>query len=133
MSNKGTRFYDIYDFRGTLAVTEFSFGELLAVNAFSMIVVFVIIALLAAFFPFLMLFFYIIFLLFGNYEQNLKDRAYTTLFGAIGFLYFLVDYHFGWLGWYFVYHFFGAEAVDKLLFINIQAAQKASINTSCQF
>mgnify|MGYP007032569619 CR=1 FL=1 len=118
MSNKGTRFFDVFNFMGTTAVTEFSLGELLAVNAFSTIVMFVIIALLAAFFPFLMLFFYIIFLLIPNYKENFIDRVRLNALGAIGYLYFLVDFHYGWLGWSFVHQIFGLEAANKIFFVN---------------
>ncbi len=118
MSKSGIKFYDIFNFGGTIAVMEFSLGELLAVNAFSYFVTFLIMALLAAFFPFLMLLFYIIFLLLGNWEKNLIERAQTNLLGAVGYIYFMIDYHYGFIGWSFVYHIFGKEALDKLCFLN---------------
>lgn len=118
MSKDGLRFYQIFNFGGTVGVNEFSLGELLAVNGATMVFMIIIIGLLAAFFPFLMLFFYFIFLLFGNFEQNLIDRAQTNLAAIIGYIYFMIDYHYGFIGWSFVYHMFGKDGVDTLCHIN---------------
>lgn len=116
--NNGLRFYQIFNFGGLIGVNEFSFGELIAVNGITLVVMFVLVGLLAAFFPFLMLFFYFIFLLFGNWEQNLIDRARTNLAAIIGYIYFMFDYHYGFIGWSFVYSLFGKEGVDNLCHIN---------------
>jgi hypothetical protein len=118
MGNNGLRFYQIFKFGGTIGVNEFTFGELIAVNGFSMIIILILVGLLAAFFPFLMLLFYVIFLLMGNWEQNLIDRARTNLLAIIGYVYFMFDYHYGFIGWSFVYELFGKDAVDKLCHIN---------------
>ena len=63
MSKGGTKFYDVHSFMGTIGVTEFSFAELIAVNGLGVIVMFILMGLLAAFFPLLLLIFYILFLL----------------------------------------------------------------------
>jgi hypothetical protein len=118
MSKGGTKFYDVHSFMGTIGVTEFSFAELIAVNGLGVIIMFILMGLLAAFFPLLMLIFYILFLLIGNWYENDLDRSRTNLAAVIGYIYFMVDYHYGFIGWKFVHSFFGKEGVDELCYLN---------------
>lgn len=116
--NDGLRFYQVFNFGGMIGVNEFTFGELVAVNGISMVVMIVLVGLLAALFPFLMLAFYLIFLLMGNWEQNLIDRARCNLGGIIGYIYFMFDYHFGFIGWSFMHTFIGTDGMNTLCYVN---------------
>ena len=118
MENNGLRFYQIFSFGGTIGVNSLSFGELIAVNLATFMVMLVILGVIASLFPILMLIAYGFLTLAGNWEQMQLDRFRTNILSIIGYVYFMFDYHFGLIGWSFFHTFYGAEFVDNFCYLN---------------
>jgi hypothetical protein len=118
MENNGMKFYQIFGFGGTIAVNGLTFSELIMVNFGTLIVMILLLGVLASIFPILMLFAYAMMVMGGNWEQMQLDRVRVNIFALVGYVYFMFDYHFGFVGWVFFHTMFGAEFVDKLCYIN---------------
>jgi hypothetical protein len=118
MGNDGVKFYQVFGFGGTIGVTSLTFSELLMVNGGTLIVMILLLGVLASIFPILMLLMYTILILSGNWEQNQINRVRVNIFAIIGYIYFMIDYHFGFIGWGFFYIMFGPEFIDKLCYVN---------------
>ncbi len=112
------KFYQIFGFGGTIAVNGLTFSELIMVNFGTLIVMILLLGVLASIFPILMLFAYAMMVMGGNWEQMQLDRVRVNIFALVGYVYFMFDYHFGFVGWVFFHTMFGAEFVDKLCYIN---------------
>jgi hypothetical protein len=118
MENDGIKFYQVFGFGGTIGVNKLTFSDLIMVKGGTLIVMILLLGVLASIFPIIMLFVYAFLLLFGNWEQMQLDRVRVNIFAIAGYVYFMIDYHFGFVGWLFFYKMFGAEFVDKLCYIN---------------
>jgi hypothetical protein len=118
MGNDGVKFYQVFKFGGTIGVNSLTFSELLMVNGGTLIVMMLLLGVLAFIFPILMLLMYTILILSGNWEQNQINRVRVNIFAIIGYIYFMIDYHFGFIGWGSFYIMFGAEFIDKLCYVN---------------
>lgn len=118
MGNDGIKFYQVFGFGGTIAVNGLSFSELIMVNFGTLIVMVLLLGVLASIFPIIMLLAYAILVMAGNWEQMQLDRVRVNIFAIIGYIYFMIDYHFGFVGWMFFYTTFGPGFVDKLCYIN---------------
>ena len=118
MENNGMKFYQVFGFGGTIAVNGLTFSELIMVNFGTLIVMILLLGVLASIFPILMLFAYAMVVMAGNWEQMQLDRVRVNIFALVGYVYFMFDYHFGFVGWIFFHTMFGAEFVDKLCYIN---------------
>jgi hypothetical protein len=118
MENNGLRFYQIFNFGGTIGVNGLSFGELIAANFISFIVMIILLGLLAALFPIIMLLAYGLLVLAGNWEQMQIDRIRVNILSMVGYVYFMIDYHYGFIGWRVLNTFAGSEFVDKFCYIN---------------
>jgi len=118
MENNGMKFYQIFGFGGTIAVNGLTFSELIMVNFGTLIVMILLLGVLAYIFPILMLFAYAMMVMGGNWEQMQLDRVRVNIFALVGYVYFMFDYHFGFVGWVFFHTMFGAEFVDKLCYVN---------------
>jgi hypothetical protein len=118
MENNGLRFYQIFNFGGAIGVNSLSFGELIFANLASFVVILVILSLIATLFPIIMLIAYAVLLIAGNWEEMQLDRVRAIILSMVGYVYFMVDYHFGLIGWSFFHTFYGAEFVDKLCYFN---------------
>ena len=112
------KFYQIFGFGGTIAVNGLTFSELIMVNFGTLIVMILLLGVLASIFPILMLFAYAMMVMGGNWEQMQLDRVRVNIFALVGYVYFMFDYHFGFVGWVFFHTMFGAEFVDKLCYVN---------------
>ena len=118
MDNNGLRFYQIFNFGGAIGVNGLSFGELIAANFLSFIVIIILFGLLAALFPIIMLLVYGLLIIAGNWEQMQIDRLRVNLVSMIGYVYFMIDYHYGFIGWRVFNTFTGSEFVDKFCYLN---------------
>lgn len=118
MDNNGFKFYQIFGFGGTVAVNGLSFSDLIMVNFGTLIVMILLFGLLAFLFPLLMLFMYIILLLVDNWEETQLNRVRVNILAIIGYIYFMIDYHFGFVGWIFFYTMCGPGFVEKLCYVN---------------
>jgi hypothetical protein len=119
MSEKNeTKFYQVFKFGDFIGVASYSFSEVLMLNFASIVISLGIYALLAYLLPILMFFVYGLFVLLGNWEGMKVDRVRINIFSLIGYIYFLIDYHFGFVGWAVTFNYFGKEAVDQFCYIN---------------
>ena len=118
MENNGMKFYQIFGFGGTIAVNGLTFSELIMVNGGTVIFMILLLGVLASIFPILMLFAYAMVVMAGNWEQMQLDRVRVNIFALVGYVYFMFDYHFGFVGWIFFSTMFSVEFVDKLCYIN---------------
>ena len=118
MGNDGIKFYQVFGFGGTIAVNGLSFSELIMVNFGTLIVMILLLGVLASIFPIIMLLPYAMVVIGGNWEQMQLDRVRVNIFAIIGYIYFMIDYHFGFIGWMFFYSTFGPQFVDKLCYFN---------------
>lgn len=112
------KFYQVFGFAGTIAVNELTFSEIIMVNGGSLIFTILLLGVLASILPILMLLPYAMVVMVGNWEQMQLDRVRVNIFAIAGYIYFMFDYHFGFVGWIFFHTMFGAEFVDKLCYIN---------------
>jgi hypothetical protein len=112
------KFYQVFGFAGTIAVNELTFSEIIMVNGGSLIFTILLLGILASILPILMLLPYALVVMGGNWEQMQLDRVRVNIFAIAGCIYFMFDYHFGFVGWIFFHTMFGAEFVDKLCYIN---------------
>jgi hypothetical protein len=118
MGNDGIKFYQVFGFGGTIAVSGLTFSELIMVNFGTLIVMILLLGVIASIFPIIMLLFYAMVVMAGNWEQMQLDRVRVNIFAIIGYIYFMIDYHFGFVGWMFFYTSFGPGFVDKLCYLN---------------
>lgn len=118
MENNGLRFYQIFNFGGTIGVNGLSFGELIAANFISFIVMVILLGLLAALFPIIMLLVYGLLIIAGNWEQMQLDRLIVNAVSMVGYVYFMIDYHYGFIGWRVLNTFAGSEFADKFCYLN---------------
>lgn len=118
MENNGLKFYQIFNFGGSIAVNSLSFGELIVVNFGTLLTMIILIGLLASLIPIILFFIFGIFLLFGNWRQVQIDRIRLNIFSIIGYVYFMIDYHYGFICWSFFHTFFSVNFVNKLCYIN---------------
>lgn len=118
MENNGLRFYQIFSFGGAIGVNSLSFGELIAANFIGFAFVLLIIGLIATFLPFILLGIYFLYVLLGNSPELNLTRVRLNVFGIISYIYFLVDYHFGFIGCSFINHFFGKDVLNNLCYMN---------------
>jgi hypothetical protein len=118
MENSGLRFFQIFNFGGTIAVNSLTFGELIAVNIATLFVMILLLGSLATLIPIILFFIFCIFLLLGNWEEMQLDRIRLNIISMVGYVYFMIDYHYGFIGWSFFNTFFGSNFVDKLCYIN---------------
>lgn len=118
MENSGFRFYQIFGFGGTIAVNNLSFSDLIMVNFGTLIVMILLFGLLGFLFPLIMLLAYAILVLTDNWGQTQLDRVRVNIFAIFGYIYFMIDYHFGFIGWMFFHTMSGPEFIEKLCYIN---------------
>jgi hypothetical protein len=117
MRDNGMRFYQVFKFGGTIGVNSLSLSDLIFSNIIAFIVMLGLICVIAFVFPMIMLLVYAI-LLITNWESYQSGRIICNIFGIIGYIYFMFDYHFGFIGWQIFCSYFGIESVDKLCYIN---------------
>lgn len=118
MSDSGIKFYQVFGFNGTIGVNTLSFSDILMGNFLGLIFTILIFGAFAFVFPLFMLLMYGLLVLVGNWEQMQLDRVRANIFSILGYIYFMIDYHFGFIGWSVFNTLFGAEFVDKLCYIN---------------
>lgn len=118
MENNGLRFYQIFSFGGAIGVNSLSFGELIAANFIGFAFLLLIIGLIATFLPFILLGIYFLYALGGNSQQVNSTRVGLNIFAIISYIYFLIDYHFGFIGCSFINHFFGKDTLNNLCYMN---------------
>jgi hypothetical protein len=118
MGNDGLRFYQIFSFGGTIGVNSLSFGEVILSNIIGIALLFLIIGLIATFLPFIILAIYFLYVLIGNSPAIDLTRIRLNIFGIISYIYFLVDYHFGFIGCTVINHYLGKDVLDKLCYVN---------------
>lgn len=118
MENNGLKFYQIFNFGGAIGVNSLSFGELIAANFLSFIVIIILFGLLAALFPIIMLLVYGLLIIAGNWEQMQLDRIRANILSMVGYVYFMIDYHYGFIGWGVFNSFGGSKFVDEVCYLN---------------
>jgi hypothetical protein len=112
------KFYDIFRFGDTIGVNELTFGDVIMGKLLAIVIMIGILGSLAFLFPIFMLIVYLLLLFGDNWEGTQLDRLRVSILGLIGGIYFMFDYHFGFIGWGIFNTIFGAEFVDKLCYIN---------------
>jgi len=118
MENNGLKFYQIFKFGGTIGVNSLSFGELITINFGTLIVMIILLGLLASLFPIIMLLAYGLLVLVGNWEQMQLDRIRANILSMVGYVYFMIDYHYGFIGWGVFNSFGGSKFVDEFCYLN---------------
>jgi len=118
MENNGLKFYQIFNFGGAIGVNGLSFSELIAVNLGTFIVMIALLGLLASLFPIIMLLAYGLLIISGNWEEMQLDRMRANILSMIGYIYFMIDYHYGFIGWRVFNTFSGPEFVDNFCYLN---------------
>lgn len=118
MENNGLKFYQIFNFGGTIGVNSLSFSELITINFGTLIVMIILLGLLASLFPIIMLIAYGLLVLVGNWEQMQLDRIRANILSMVGYIYFMIDYHYGFIGWSVFNSFGGSKFVAEICYLN---------------
>ena len=118
MQNDGVKFYQVFKFGDTVGVNRLSLTDVLSANFLGLIVMIALLGVLASIVPIILLLFYCLLVLGANWEEMQLNRIRVNIFAIFGYVYFMIDYHFGFIGWLFFNTMFGADFVDKLCYIN---------------
>lgn len=113
-------FYQVFKFGGFIGVTRSSLSDVVMVNIFTLITMIAISGIFATLLPILLSFLYILMLL-GDSDSDAaqNDKFYTSLFTIIATIYFLLDYHFGWLSWIVLTSMVESEIYQYIAAINL--------------
>lgn len=118
MEDNKINFYQIFKFGGTIGVNKMDLSDVLFANFMTLIVMILLIGTLATLVPFFILILYTLSVILGSWDEMDEQRIMMNLISIIGYVYFMIDYHFGFLGWRFFHTFLGTELVDKFCYIN---------------
>lgn len=125
-------FYNVFKFNGTYGVNKLTLMDLLGVQIVSLLIYIVLVALLGLIAPTLLFGFYVLWMMFGNGTQGydgqaVAQRLYINIFTVISVIYFLLDFHFGWL----IYRILGSvidkESFDAIASFNVTIALVSTV------
>lgn len=118
-------FYKIWQTRGgVIGVNKMSLGDLIGANIMVLVVYFFLLMLVVQLLPILLLAFYVVLLL--NNRLDDKSGAYDTqqrlainILTVISVIYFLIDFHFGWLSFKIFSVGISKETFDSFATLNL--------------
>jgi len=115
------QFYNIWKTKGGfVGVNQVSLTGLVNIQFQILIMYVIIIAVLGIFIPTLFFGFYIIFMLFTNNELIwLKDKKLANILAIISSIYFLIDYHYGFMSFSIVGSIIQADTYEKIAVFNL--------------
>ncbi len=118
MSN--IRFYQFFNFGGFFGVIRHTFADIVSINIMTLITLFALIGVIGAILPLFFTLFYGLLVLVDppQWEGKSAERNLLSFFTILSCIYFIADYHFGWLSWLVVLNFFGPEFADTLCYIH---------------
>ncbi len=117
MENNGLRFYQIFRFGGAIGVNSLSLGELIFANITGFVVFLILVSIIGVLLPFILLGLYGLFLLLPNGEVNRLDKLRCNIIGILSYIYFLIDYHYGFLGTTIISHYMGSDFLNNFCYL----------------
>lgn len=118
-------FFKIWQTRGgVIGVNRMSLGELIGANIMVLVVYFILLALLVQLLPIIMFGFYIILLLNNRLHSPISDfdtrqRLMVNVLTVISVIYFLLDFHFGWISFHIFSGVISKETFDSFAIFNL--------------
>ena len=113
MSENNIRFYQIFRFGNTIGVNEMNLGDIIIANFMTLAVMVILMGLFVTLIPFFLLFIYAFTVMLGSWDNINQERIAINLFSIIACIYFLFDYHYGFIGWRVIHTFTSTASVDK--------------------
>lgn len=117
MENNGLRFYQIFRFGGAIGVNSLSLGELIFANITGFVVFLILASIIGVLLPFILLGLYGLFLLLPNGDVNKMDKLRCNILGILSYIYFLIDYHYGFLGTTIISHYMGSDFLNNMCYL----------------
>ena len=117
-------FYKLFRFRGTIGVNKLSLGDMIGVE-FVMIIIYIALAsILALISPTLLFGFYVLWMLSGDggegYDgRNCLQRLWINVFTIVSVIYYIIDFHYGWLSHSVMSSVISKESLDSVASFNI--------------
>ena len=107
-------FFQIFRFGGTIAVNRLSVRDMIAVSFITLIGYIILVALISLILPTILLGLYTIWMINNNGyggDNNVKQRLTLNLMTIGSVIYYLLDFHFGWIS----FHIMGSAISESTL------------------
>jgi hypothetical protein len=117
-------FYKLFRFRGTIGVNKLSLGDMIGVEI-AMIFFYVALAsILALISPTILFTFYVLWLFTGNGGnghdgRNCLQRLWVNIFTIVSVVYYILDFHYGWLSHHVMSSVMSAETLHGIAKYNL--------------
>ncbi|TXB66151.1 hypothetical protein FRY74_06150 [Vicingus serpentipes] len=118
------QFYKIFKFGDLIGVNQLSFTDLIKVQFTVLIIYIILFAFFALALPSLLFTLYIVWMITGDggkgYDgRNIEQRLYINIFTILSVIYFLVDFHLGWISMKVTSSAFSKETLDSIAAFNL--------------
>jgi len=115
-------FFQIFRFGGTIAVNRLSVRDMVAVGFMTLILYLILLALISLILPTLLLGLYIIWMFtndgYGG-DYNIKQRLTLNIMTVMAVVYYMLDFHFGWISYHILGDAIGKEGLDAVASFNL--------------
>lgn len=117
-------FYSLFKFRGTIGVNKLTLGDMIWVEIFMICFYIFLVSLFALISPTLLFGFYVLWMFFGNgghgYDgKAVPQRLYVNIFTVIAVIYYILDFHYGWISYKIMGSVISKEGLDGVASFNI--------------
>lgn len=117
-------FYKLFNFRGTIGVNKLTLGDMVGVEIVMLLIYVFLGALFGLIAPTILFGFYVLWMISGNGGTGndgnaVPQRLYINVFTVVSTLYFLLDFHFGWLTFRVLGQVMSKETYDAVASFNV--------------
>jgi len=115
-------FFQIFRFGGTIAVNRLSVKDMVAVGFITLILYLVLLALISLILPIVLLVLYVIWMFTNNGyggDYNVKQRLTLNIMTIVAVIYYMLDFHFGWISYHILGDAIGKEGLDAVASFNL--------------
>ena len=115
-------FFQIFRFGGTIAVNRLSVKDMVAVGFITLILYLVLLALISLILPIVLLGLYVIWMFtndgYGG-DYNVKQRLTLNIMTVMAVVYYMLDFHFGWISYHIIGSAMSKESLDAVASFNL--------------
>lgn len=115
-------FYQVFKFAGTIAVNRLSVRDMVYVQFITLIVFIILAAIVSLILPTLLLIIYCLWM-FNNDgaggEFNIKQRLFLNVLTVVAVIYYVLDFHYGWVSFQILGTVISVETMDKIAAYNL--------------
>ena len=118
-------FYKIWrGWGGTIGINKLSLGDLVMNNILVVLVYIVLLALFVSILPTVLIGFYLFWIISsdmedGNITPNIEQRRVLMIMSIISVIYFMIDFHFGWIAFSILGSATSKESMDGIAIYNL--------------